>query len=535
MLASGGTVGAAAATRTPEPPAATFRKAVAVLTFWLCATLGFGAATASASPVWRVEGELDSAATNPNQGPAITGMACPTTTLCVAVDNGGDVVSSTDPTGGAGTWTTRRIDSTQGEAAELTSVSCSPSGTCAATQFDGSVLASNDPIGGASAWTAAAVESEYHPPSAVSCPTSELCVATNGTDDILTSTNPTGGSAAWQTTQLPGDHQLGSVSCPTARFCAIGDNAGNVVTATDPTGGAGEWRITPLPRYYVHAPGFPRRLVSEEGLDLSCATSRFCAAIAAGSGDLLSSEHPSSGGTRSWKVTNLVPGREDKPLLNITCPSRNLCISWDSGNDVHTSIDPAAGASAFAGTHVAVSGLVANPPVGSVSCPTSELCIAAAVDGTGLYSTDPAAPARRAAQPSLSRGSLSGIAEGAARLRFTTEVGIPPPGRSSRSRSVRPWVAFATSTDDLSSGITATGPDRRRRRFTAHATRGALTIKLRSVASKFQLTIGVPATLVSASLAAAVKHKHVKTLTFVVKPTTADGTHMQLTVALKAS
>src|SRR5271169_6663698 len=156
----------------------------------LVAPLG---AVAAPPPVltWSSTGPIDG---SPPLG-AIThlqAVSCPSAGLCVAVDPGGNVLTSTAPTGGASTWKRWLVDP----------------GT----------------------WLAG-----------VSCPTTSLCVAGDGVGDILVSTNPTGGTGTWSKVSVVPGTVIDAVSCPTASFCVAADQAGDVITSTDPTGGNGFW------------------------------------------------------------------------------------------------------------------------------------------------------------------------------------------------------------------------------------------------------------------------------------------------------
>jgi hypothetical protein len=114
--------------------------------------------------------------------PILESVSCPSASLCVAVDHDGNVVTSTDPTGGAGTWTAVNI-----EATFLTHVTCPSTSLCVATDWVGNIWTSTDPTGGASAWTSAVVADSEHPEdlTGISCPTTSLCVAIDGNGDGL--------------------------------------------------------------------------------------------------------------------------------------------------------------------------------------------------------------------------------------------------------------------------------------------------------------------------------------------------------------
>jgi hypothetical protein len=229
---------------------------------------------AAGPPSWRVEPVR--AEVNPE------GIACPSTTLCVVSEADGNVVTSTDPTGGAGTWHVAHIDSAKavtGDHADLEGVSCPSASLCVAVDDAGDVLTSTDPAGGTSAWKLVRVPGlDQSSPgnAAVSCPSVSACFAIeNGT--IVTSTNPAGGSSAWtasnvaassvdvalscaspqvciatrddegsidslgfslsaagswQTAHVDGTNELTAISCPAVTVCVIADDVGNLVTGS---------------------------------------------------------------------------------------------------------------------------------------------------------------------------------------------------------------------------------------------------------------------------------------------------------------
>ncbi len=133
--------------------------------------------------------------------PDLLGVSCPTATLCVAYDASGDVVTSTDPTGGPSAWSAANVDGS----IPLSGVSCPTTSLCVAVDGLGNVLTSTDPTGGASSWTTTHLGGGGF--SDVDCPTSSLCVATSGSggnDELVTSTDPTGGASTWHTITLAG-------------------------------------------------------------------------------------------------------------------------------------------------------------------------------------------------------------------------------------------------------------------------------------------------------------------------------------------
>lgn len=137
-----------------------WRSAVLCTALLAGATTLFGPAVLAApGPLltWAAPVRVDYQA--PFFGEAVTGVSCPSTSLCVAVDNNGDVVTSTNPTGGAADWTVTYL-----EPAALTGLSCPTSGLCVAVDQAGNVITSSDPTGGPAAWTVTPVDgSGFHP------------------------------------------------------------------------------------------------------------------------------------------------------------------------------------------------------------------------------------------------------------------------------------------------------------------------------------------------------------------------------------
>jgi hypothetical protein len=90
----------------------------------------------------------------------------------------------------------------------LRAVSCPSSGLCVAVGDDGEVLTSTNPTGGTNAWTSAVADPPFGEhygktqPSltAVSCPSANLCVAGDDAGNVLFSTEPSGGTSAWKRT-----------------------------------------------------------------------------------------------------------------------------------------------------------------------------------------------------------------------------------------------------------------------------------------------------------------------------------------------
>ena len=356
------------------------------------------------------------AITNVDGANPLTGVSCPAASLCVAIDRGGNVVTSTDPTGGASAWHVVPVDTKGvfcagffGEVCfGLTGISCPSASLCVAVDLKGDVVASTDPTGGASAWHVAHVDTEgvacsevygCYGISAVSCASPSLCVAVDEAGNAVTSTNPTGGSSAWHVAHVdPGDlctpssgcHGLSGVSCPSRSLCVAADVEGSVLTSTNPTGGARAWTTATV---QGNIPGI------FDTVGVSCPSPSFCLAVngggsAGGTGTVITSTNP-TGGVRDWRITK---ADGDRSLLSVSCArATSLCVAGDNGANALTSVNPNGGARAWTITRIdsqAISQTANFTDLGlsGVSCPTPSLCIAVDTLGNVVVGQGPAPP-----------------------------------------------------------------------------------------------------------------------------------------------
>jgi hypothetical protein len=208
-----------------------------------------------------------------NPGP-IDSISCPTVTLCVATGVDGQISTSTDPTGGAGAWSTADIGGNRA----LGALFCSSASQCFGADNNQHELASSNPAGGATTWTVTTAPAF----DSGSCPTPTLCVAVSNTGSVFTTTTPGTGtwtqtavepglfhvacasasfcaavgyqgqlaastdpaSGGWVTTTIERTYILDSIACPSAFLCLVGDDRGQVLTSTNAAGGAATWTPT---------------------------------------------------------------------------------------------------------------------------------------------------------------------------------------------------------------------------------------------------------------------------------------------------
>lgn len=325
---------------------------IVTLSVWGLAALAAGPARAGIVFSW-------SAPVPINHGSSLTAISCPSVTLCVALDTAGDLVTSTNPTGGSGAWVTfpGLVDDFG-----LGSVSCPTATLCVATDsLTGEVLTSTDPTGGVGAWQGATVDNG-DVLNGVNCPDASLCVAVdaNGdTGDVLTSSDPTGGAAAWSAAaNIDSSGGLDQVSCTVSRLCiAVGTG---LSTSTNPTGGAGAWTTTTA--------------LSASAVD--CPTGHLCVAVDSDGGGLASSNP--TGGPAAWKASpNIDKFHPFQPTTGVSCPASNQCVAVGLSGDALTTTNPLTTGGGWNAKIIDPNGGGLN----DVSCPTVSLCVA--VDATG--------------------------------------------------------------------------------------------------------------------------------------------------------
>jgi hypothetical protein len=321
----------------------------------------------------------------------LSSVSCPNSGLCVAVDtlNPANVVTSSNPTGGTSAW---KVTSLSGIGAGLYDVSCPSSGLCVAVDGNGDVVTSFNPTGGASTWslthvagTNCAGSGELGPSpcslTGVSCPSNGLCVAVDAFGDVVTSSNPTGGPEAWTVTRVDGFNSLSAVSCPSSDLCVAVDYYGNVVTSTNPSGGIAAWKVTHVDGTSTCAPsqfGSPCSLTG-----VSCPSTRLCVAVDLG-GNVLTSSNP-TGDSAAWKVTKEIGGF----FSGVSCPTMSMCVAFrgaEGGSGVVTSTNPTGGAAAW---HASDLNSLGGGSVSGVSCPSNGLCAAVDDSGNTVISSNP--------------------------------------------------------------------------------------------------------------------------------------------------
>jgi hypothetical protein len=354
--------------------------AVAAAILGLCA-LGTSAALAQAPLAWQAPTGSDSSSPG---ALGITAVSCQSSSLCVAVDDAGDVLSTTSPA--TGVW------GTPGEiypsASHLTGVSCPSATFCIATGKAGDAYSSATPT--VQPWTIEAAIDGTTQLNGISCPTTALCVAVDNSGNVLWSPTP-GNSASWSTeTHAAGNTTaLTAVSCPLATLCVATDHAGQVLASTNPTGGSSSWQATTLSTVALNA--------------VSCNSSATCVAVSAG-GTVYATADPTTAPV-TWTAT---PIESPGPLAGASCTDAGVCVLVDHGGNAWESDTPIAARPGWTMTSVDSN---SPPTLTSVSCLSAGFCVATDVHGYTLSATLPA--------PAVTTGSGSASSQTTATLNAT--------------------------------------------------------------------------------------------------------------------
>ncbi len=243
-----------------------------------------------------------------DNGNEITAITCPSTSLCVAGDNKGNILTSVDPATPpptVPTWTS--FNGEGGQSSQINAISCPSTNLCAAVDDSGDVMISTNPSGGSGAWSLTHIDpfsgTELYRGTAtpflastpfltvdsftsISCTSLTFCVATDTTGHVATSIHPTAGASSWTMSDIDGSNAINSVDCTSQNFCMAIDNQGNYLYYPGPAGGTNGWSVastTGDPAATPSLPPPPPVVTAPTGFDyhlnsLNCPTSYLCLA-----------------------------------------------------------------------------------------------------------------------------------------------------------------------------------------------------------------------------------------------------------------
>jgi len=163
-------------------------------------------------------------------------IVCPSVTLCIAGDPLGFGAASTHPAGVRRAWSRLfLIDSflasllppANGED-EATGLACASNSLCVEVDNFGNIATSTNPAGGTNAW-GKAVRVYSGALEGVSCPSAEFCIAVGKGGYVVSSSTPTAPSGAWSAPVKIAPSTLTGISCPSTTLCVAIDSLGHIV------------------------------------------------------------------------------------------------------------------------------------------------------------------------------------------------------------------------------------------------------------------------------------------------------------------
>ena len=175
---------------------------------------------------------------------ALSSVACsPAPLTCTVGDGAGNMLTSSNPTAGAGAWATAHVDGT----ATVLGLSCPSSTLCVGVDNQGYAIMSASPTAGAAAWSRQRIDT--HVLGAVSCPSMSLCVAADWNGNIIEGTGasaPPPTTTTTPTTPTPSTTTTTTAppSPPRIPLIAIGDLGGQTTVDLSCPPGAGCGTVT---------------------------------------------------------------------------------------------------------------------------------------------------------------------------------------------------------------------------------------------------------------------------------------------------
>lgn len=162
-------------------------------------------------------------------------IACPSLSFCMALSKQGNAYFTDKPGASRTSWSHVEIDSDSRVGADsgdygsnLTSLSCPSVSLCLATDEDGNILSTTQPTQ-TQPWKSTTPSPERNR-AVLSCGSVSLCVYVDSWGAFV-SYDPTGGAGAWQGSDLPqlfGGFGFGAVSCVAPAFCMLTSPNGDI-------------------------------------------------------------------------------------------------------------------------------------------------------------------------------------------------------------------------------------------------------------------------------------------------------------------
>jgi hypothetical protein len=381
--------GASSWSVTSEPPGTAALVGMTCASATLCAGFQAGAIATSVDPAAGASSWSSGAIFTPTAPvfAAFTGIACPSTTTCLAAVSNGAVATSTNASAGPSSFTLSPvIDSARLGTANDTGIACP--GTTSCLVPDETPGLATVTLGNPPAATVATGLGGTTRIAGLDCPAANLCLGVDGSGAILHTANPAGPASAWhrtvQTAASSGFNPgLDAVDCPSVHFCIAGGNNDVLQTTTHPAT-ATQWSETTLPFQIVGGSG--ETFVDSLG-GISCVSAKLCVMGNSGFG-LLASTNP-AGGASAWHL-DPVGAFDADTFTAVSCPTAKLCVAGDNDfGRIAVSTQPGAAKGHWKIKTIAKGVGSLAPGIGAVSCPSASFCLAGDTHGAIHWTTNP--------------------------------------------------------------------------------------------------------------------------------------------------
>jgi hypothetical protein len=257
----------------------------------------------SPSPNWSAIGQIWGTNT-------LSSAACPGESLCLAGDNAGRILSTTNPTALGPKWRATTLPGAGG----VVGLECPATSLCVAAGQNHRAAVSHNPAAATPDWVFTPAGPPFNPRD-LSCPTVDRCVAvdSNNSAAVLDDVSKIGTiddpAPVWRSAkQVDGASGLSALSCPTATHCSAVDSAGSVLTTTDVTAGDPVWdKATPPLGGLLLA-------------DVSCPSVGLCVVVDGFGGNLAWSTNP-------FAAAPVWNGPVNQVGHPIACSSTTFCVA----------------------------------------------------------------------------------------------------------------------------------------------------------------------------------------------------------------
>ncbi len=349
----------------------------------------------------------------------LAAIACPSTTTCLTVGQGGVDITSD----GGATWRNAGVTLQSGS---FDAIACPTVSTCfivgsiwSGSRYTDVAMVSTD---SASTWADLPVPSGQGGFSAIACPSTTVCYLVHGNTIVATAD----GGTTWTSQTLTGIIGIATIACPATTTCFVAGFTTMPAMALAVTSDGATWSTEPLP------PGLG------DTTGIACPSTTTCHSVGVTTDGISSvgTAAVTTDGGADWTLQSLASGVGR--LTGVSCPSVSGCFASGQGNGVwgglivtasfpaqtqtSASVGPdPVGAGQPVTFSVSVSSGILGTPSGTVTLKVSgiTLCTVSLSNGAGSCSSTSAPVGSDTVEADYSGDSTYGSSTGIASLTVT--------------------------------------------------------------------------------------------------------------------